>query len=102
MTEKDWYYEIAESYGLPHRPVSTLFDKVPSIKREHTVTITNHIRRIEDLAGQVIAHVDDRKYAEAHEDLDFIEVRVRLAHRHIDHLQNVTDFCARPAGGDGT
>ncbi len=62
------------------------------------MTITNHTSRIEDLAQQVIKHVDERKYAEAHEDLDFIEVRVRLAHRHIDHLQNVTNFGTRPAG----
>ncbi len=62
------------------------------------MTITNHTRRIQDLTEQVIKHVDNRQYEEAHEDLDFIEVRIRLAHRHIDHLQNVTDFRARPAG----
>ncbi len=64
------------------------------------MTITNHIRRIEDLAEQVIAHVDDREYAEAHEDLDYIATRVRLAHEHIDHLQTVTPRVPVPAGGD--
>lgn len=57
--------------------------------KEHRMTITNHIRRIEDLAEQVIAHVDNREYVEAHEDLEYIETRVRLAHEHVDHLQQV-------------
>ncbi len=64
------------------------------------MTITNHLQRIEELADNVINLVDARKYPEAHCALDDIETKVRLAHRHIDHLQNVTDFCARPAGGD--
>jgi len=75
-----------------------LFSKCHYVK-EYVMTITNHTRRIGELAAQVLKHVDDREYVEAHEDLDYIETRVRLAHRHIDHLQNVTDFCARPAGG---
>ena len=62
------------------------------------MTLTNHIRRIEDLAPQVIVFVDTKEYPLAHIALDDIEKSVRLAHRHIDHLQNVTDFCARPAG----
>jgi len=63
------------------------------------MTITNHVRRIEDLAEQVIKHVDDREYVEAHEDLDFIITRVRLAHEHVDHLQSVTPRAPVPAGG---
>lgn len=70
-----------------------------SLRKEHTVTITNHTRHIEELAGEVIHYVDAREYPNAHICLDDIEKEVRLAHRHIDHLQNVTEFCARPAGG---
>jgi hypothetical protein len=36
----------------------------------------------------------------AHLRLDELEGKVHAARRHIDHLQNVTDFAARPAGGD--
>lgn len=61
------------------------------------MTITNHIRRIEELAGHTIVFVDAREYEQAHCALDDIEKKVRAAHRHIDHLQNVTDFAARPA-----
>lgn len=64
------------------------------------MTITNHMQRIEELAGEVLKYVDARDYPDAHIFLDEIEKKVRLAHRHIDHLQNVTEFGARPAGGD--
>lgn len=64
------------------------------------MTITNHIRDIETLANETIHHVDRKEYGRAHIRLDDIEKKVREAHRHIDHLQNVTDFAARPAGGD--
>ena len=64
------------------------------------MTITNHIQRIETLASDVIRLVDSKDYPNAHLLLDEIEKKVRFAHRHIDHLQNVTDFCARPAGDD--
>ena len=63
------------------------------------MTITNHIQRIEALASLALSYVDDREYEKAHCALDDIEKKVRVAHRHIYHLQNVTDFCARPAGG---
>lgn len=63
------------------------------------MTITNHIRRIEDLAEQVIEHVDAREYEQAHEDLTYIETRVRLAHEHVDHLQLVAERTFEPAGG---
>lgn len=62
------------------------------------MTITNHIRRIEDLAAQVIEHVDDREYRKAHFALDDIETRVRLARAHIDHLQDVTPRALVSAG----
>ncbi len=64
------------------------------------MTITNHIRRIEELAGDVIYLVDHKDYEMAHLRLDELEGKVHAARRHIDHLQNVTDFAARPAGGD--
>lgn len=70
----------------------------PSKRREYIVTLTNHIRNIQDLAPQVIEFADAKEYPLAHCALDEIEKEVRRVHRHIDHLQNVTDFCARPAG----
>ena len=66
--------------------------------KEYIVTITNHIRRIEDLAEQVIEHVDARDYQKAHSALDDIGTRVRLAHEHLDHLQTVTPRVPVPAG----
>jgi len=65
-----------------------------------TVTLTNHIRNIEDLAPQCMEFADAKQYPLAHCALDDIEKEVRKLHRHIDHLQNVSDFCARPAGED--
>lgn len=62
------------------------------------MTITNHIRTIEDIANNVILAVDDRKYGTAHMLLDTIEKRARLAHEHIDQLQNIQD---RPVDGKG-
>lgn len=64
------------------------------------MTITNHIRRIEDLAEQVIEDVDDREYGKAHCALDDITNKVRLAHEHIDHLQDVTLRIPVPARED--
>ena len=64
------------------------------------MTITNHIRRIEDLAELVIEYVDDREYEKAHTVLDAIEKRARLAHEHIDNLQLVTRPVPVPAGED--
>ena len=64
------------------------------------MTITNHIRRIEDLAEQVIGFVDSREYEMAHSALDDIEKRTRLAHEHLDHLQTVTPRVPVSAGED--
>jgi len=66
------------------------------------VTFTNHIQRIEVLANQALQHVDRKEYETAHLILDDLEKKVHQVHRHIDHLQNVRDFCARPAGDDVT
>jgi len=63
------------------------------------VTLTNNIRAIETSAQMALKHCDEKKYPQAHLDLDVIESKVRILRTHIDHLQNVTDFCARPAGG---
>lgn len=57
--------------------------------KEYDVTISNHIKRIEELSVIVISHVDAREYREAHSALDDIEARARAAHAHIDHLQQV-------------
>ncbi len=66
------------------------------------MTITNHIRKIQEHADSVIEHVDDRDYACAHVALDNIEHNVRSARDHIENLQLKTDRAARPAGEDGT
>ena len=63
------------------------------------MTITNHMQRIEVLANDTLQHVDRKEYERAHIILDELVKKVHEAHRHIDHLQNVRDFCARPAGG---
>ncbi len=52
------------------------------------------------MASHVTELADLRDYAQAHIKLDDIEKKLRAVRRHIDHLQNVTDFAARPAGGD--
>lgn len=64
------------------------------------MTITNHIRRIDELNQLVIDLVDTREYALAHCALDDIEKKVREAHRHIDNLQLKADCAARPASED--
>lgn len=62
------------------------------------MTITNHIRKIQEHAESVIEHVDDRDYAKAHVALDFIEHNVRSARDHIENIQAKADCAARPAG----
>ncbi|GAI70464.1 unnamed protein product [marine sediment metagenome] len=64
------------------------------------MTLANNIQNIEKLACSVIFRVNTKEYKKAHYALDDIEKNVRAARRHIDHLQNVRDFCVRPAGGD--
>lgn len=72
--------------------------KAPDKKKEHTVTLTNNIRDIEGIAYDVLHHVDRKEYEQAHCMLDNLERHIHEVRRHIDHLQNVRDFCARPAG----
>lgn len=62
------------------------------------MTITNHIRKIQEHADSVIEHVDDREYVQAHVALDYIEHNVRSARDHIEMLQSKADCAARPAG----
>ena len=57
--------------------------------KEYIVTLTNHIRRIEELAAQVIVLADSRDYPQAHLALDEISSRVHSARVHLDHLQDV-------------
>lgn len=64
------------------------------------MTLTNNTRRIEELTGAFTILVDNKKYEEAHIVLDEMQAKIHALRRHIEHLQNVTDFCARPAGGD--
>ncbi|MBA7522338.1 hypothetical protein ES705_14456 [subsurface metagenome] len=64
------------------------------------MTLTNNIRNIEELGNFVIQYSDAKEYEHAHCALDDIEKKVQAIRRHLDHLQNVSDFCARPAGGD--
>ena len=64
------------------------------------MTLTNNIRNIEELGNFVIQYADAKEYKHAHVALDDIEKKVHAIRRHLDHLQNVSDFCARPAGGD--
>jgi len=67
-----------------------------------TVTLTNNLERIEVLANTVLQLVDAKEYQQAHLILDMLEGRVQVVRRHIEHLQNVTDFAARPAGDEVT
>lgn len=81
-------YRIRSPYSLAGRTFS-----LSHFIKEYIVTISNHIRRIEELSEAVIAHVDSREYREAHSALDDIEARARAAHAHIDHLQSLSsDF----------
>lgn len=60
------------------------------------MTLTNNIRDIERLANDVVHHVDRKEYNEAHLVLDNLEIKVREVRQHVDKLQSVSDFCARP------
>ena len=54
------------------------------------MTLTDNIRHIEELGNFVIEYADAREYEHAHVALDDIEKKVRALHRHLDHLQRVT------------
>jgi len=61
------------------------------------VTLSNHTKRIEELAGAVTTLCDSRKYEEAHCALDDIEAKVHALRRHVDNLQEITRHQTRPA-----
>lgn len=63
------------------------------------MTITNHIRKIQEQAERVIEHVDDMDYECANVDLDNIEANVRSARDLIEEIQHKADCAARTAGG---
>ncbi len=65
--------------------------------KEYEMTITNHLQRIDELTIMVIGHVDARDYPSAHSALDDIELRARLAHEHVDHLQLIAERTFTPA-----
>lgn len=64
------------------------------------MTITNHIRKIEELSEKVIEYVDDREYRQAHHVITSIERRCLLAHEHVDYLQSVTPRDIATSKGD--
>ena len=81
-------------------PQPAAFFPICRFVKEYIVTLTNHIRTIQDFASTCLIHVDRKEYPQAHICLDDIEARVRAVRRHIEHLQNVRDFCPMPKGGD--
>jgi len=62
------------------------------------MTLTNHIRIIQNLTETVISYSDGREYEKAHCAVDDIESKCRKLHRHIDQLQLITPRVPRPAG----
>jgi len=64
------------------------------------MTLTNHTKRIEELAGAVTTLCDSRKYEDAHCALDEMISKVHALRRHIDNLQLKADCAARPPGKD--
>lgn len=68
--------------------------------KEYSMSITNHIRKIQEHAESVIEHVDEKRYRMAHSALDIIATQVRESHEYIDKLQLVKPRDLAPAGGD--
>jgi len=62
------------------------------------VTLSNHTKRIEELAGAVTTLCDSRKYEEAHCALDDIESKVHALRRHVDDCLDRQRDAARLAG----
>lgn len=60
------------------------------------MTITNHIRNIQNFADLLIENIDERKYRHAHHIINAIECEARLAHEHVDKLQNVSSYSDLP------
>lgn len=66
--------------------------------KEYIVTLTDNIRRIEELSNHVIVYADAREYEQAHIALDDIESKVHAVRDHIDHLQEVSPRVPVSAG----
>lgn len=64
------------------------------------MTLTNHIRRIQELGSEVIKQVDRHNYPAAHSALDDIEARCQAAHVHVDNLQHHFTHCPVAEDGD--
>lgn len=62
------------------------------------MTLTNHTRRIEELAGDVVRFADAREYENAHLALDTIVMKVQELRRYIEHLQWMAPRVPGPAG----
>ncbi|MBA7475209.1 hypothetical protein ES707_10575 [subsurface metagenome] len=62
------------------------------------MTLTNHTRRIEELAGDVARFADAREYEKAHCAIDDIESKCHKLRRHIEQLQWITPRVPGPAG----
>lgn len=69
------------------------------------MTLSNNVKQIYELTGMVEYHCDEREYEQAHCALDDIEAKVHALRRHVDTLQLMNIYAARPAGpgslGDG-
>ncbi len=63
------------------------------------MTLTNHTKHIEALAGVVTILCDSKKYEEAHCALDDIVAKVHALRRHVEKLQLIADRAARHADG---
>lgn len=62
------------------------------------MTLTDNVRRIQNLAAMTEAHVDRGKFELAQCDLDDIEAKVHALRRHLDKLQWFTSKVPRPRG----
>ena len=62
------------------------------------MTLTNHTRRIEELAGQVQGFADTREYEKAQCAIDDIESKCHKLRRHIEQLQWMAPRVPGPAG----
>ena len=90
-------FRLVNSFAAVQRR-SGLFFFLCHFLKEYIVTITNHIRRIEELAASVLEHVDARRYPEAHIALDDIESKCHSARAHLIHLQDVLPPVHVPKG----
>lgn len=84
--------------GSTPQSLASRFLSFSRFVKEYIVTLTDHIRKIQEHAERAIEHVDDRDYACANVALDNIEANIHSARDHIENLQLKADCAARPAG----